>query len=264
MKIRISTYLTLLKSISILCLGLVLMVSCSKSDTPTDPSVEPPKEEESNTALYNKVIKVRNFPGTEKNDGANAAPTVLYSLETNKGIPQSHRQTRNWDIAFGNIFNSHASGNNGSDKTNYGYGNNATGGILIVEQDFDTVIDIPNDSQFKTIGDAIGMDQHGDEGNGVGWLLYDFHGQLVREHSTQNEHVVYALGNGLSLKSGTMIKPRTLIVRTAKGNYAKIKPISIYKDKFSPDSWFKDTPHVYISFDYVIVPKGSKSFEVKP
>jgi len=261
---NLSRQLTRTKYIALLCIGLAIHTSCSKSDPTVEPVVEPPKEEESNTGLYNKLIQVRNFAGTDKNDGNNAAPTVYYSLETNKGIPETHRQTRNWDIAFSNIFNSHISGNNGSNNTNFGYGNNATGGILIVEKAFDEVTEIPADSQFKLIGDAIGMDQNGDEGNGVGWLLYDFYGKLVRDHAVQNEHVAYALGSGLTLKSGKVIKPRTLIVRTAKGNYAKIKPISMYKDLYTSDKWFKDAPHVFISFDYVLVPKGSKTFEIKP
>ncbi|WP_077432978.1 HmuY family protein [Sphingobacterium sp. CZ-UAM] len=261
---NIARQLNRIKYIALLCIGLAIHTSCSKSDPTVEPVVEPPKEEESNASLFNKLIQVRNFVGTAKNDGNNAAPTVYYSLETNKGILETHRQTRNWDIAFSNIFNSHVSGNNGTNNTNFGYGNNATGGILIVEKAFDEVTEIPADSQFKLIGDAIGMDQNGDEGNGMGWLLYDFYGKLVRDHNIQNEHVAYALGNGLTLKSGKVIKPRTLIVRTAKGNYAKIKPVSMYKDLYTSDKWFKDSPHVFISFDYVIVPKGSKTFEIKP
>ncbi|WP_343559117.1 HmuY family protein [Sphingobacterium sp.] len=261
---NIARQLNRTKYIALLCIGLAIHTSCSKSDPTVEPVVEPPKEEESNASLFNKLIQVRNFAGTAKNDGNNAAPTVYYSLETNKGILETHRQTRNWDIAFSNIFNSHVSGNNGTNNTNFGYGNNATGGILIVEKAFDEVIEIPADSQFKLIGDAIGMDQNGDEGNGMGWLLYDFYGKLVRDHTIQNEHVAYALGNGLTLKSGKVIKPRTLIVRTAKGNYAKIKPVSMYKDLYTSDKWFKDSPHVFISFDYVLVPKGSRTFEIKP
>jgi len=261
---NLSRQLNRTKYIALLCIGLAINTACSKSDPVTEPVVEPPKEEESNTGLYNKLITVRDFAATDKNDGNNAAPTVYYSLETNKGIPETHRQTRNWDIAFSNIFNSHVSGNNGANNSNFGYGNNATGGILILEKAFDEVTEVPADAEFKVIGDAIGMDQNGDEGNGVGWLLYDFYGRLVREHAIQNEHVAYALGSGLTLKSGKVIKPRTLIVRTAKGNYAKIRPVSMYKGLYTSDKWFKDSPHVFISFDYVLVPKGSKTFEIKP
>ncbi|RKO71930.1 hypothetical protein D7322_07385 [Sphingobacterium puteale] len=263
---NISRQLTRTKYIALLCIGLAINTACSKSDPATEPVVEPPKEEESNTSLYNKLITVRDFAATDKNDGQNAAPTVYYSLETNKPIPETHRQTRNWDVAFSNIFNSHVSGNNGSNNTNFGYGNNATGGILIVEKAFDEVTEIPADSEFKLIGDAIGMDQNGDEGNGVGWCLYDFFGTLVKQHTPnkETEHVAYALGNELRLLNGKVVKPRTLIVRTAKGNYAKIKPVSMYKGLYKPEEWFKSSPHVFISFDYVLVPKGSKKFEIKP
>ncbi|WP_312398699.1 HmuY family protein [Sphingobacterium sp.] len=263
---KISRQLTRTKYIALLCIGLAINTACSKSDPTTEPVVEPPKEEESNTGLYNKLIAVRNFAATDKNDGNNAAAPVYYSLETNKAMPETHRQTRNWDISFSSIFNSAASGNNGTNNTNLGYGNNATGGILIVEKAFDEVTEVPADAEFKVIGDAIGMDQNGDEGNGVGWCLYDFFGILVKQHTSnrETEHVAYALGNGLTLLNGKVIKPRTLIVRTAKGNYAKIKPLSMYKDLLKPEQWFKSSPHVFISFDYVLVPKGSKTFEIKP
>jgi len=39
--------------------------------------------------------------------------------------------------------------------------------------------------------------------------------------------------------------------------------ISCYKDAFTADKWFIDTPHMYFTFEYVIVPKGSKKFEIK-
>lgn len=261
---NISRQLTRTKYIALLCIGLAINTACSKSDPVTEPVVEPPKEEESNTSLYNKLISVRNFAGTDKNDGNNAAPTVYYSLETNKSIPETHRQTRNWDIAFGNIFNSFTSGNNGSNNSNYGYGNNATGGILILEKAFDEVTTIPADTDFKTAGDIVQLDQNGSLGLGIGWILYDFDGDIIRNGAYENQHVAYALGNGLTLKNGKVIKPRTIVIRTAKGNYAKIKPLSMYKDLLKQEEWFRTTPHVFISFDYVLVPKGSKTFEIKP
>ncbi|MNY71051.1 hypothetical protein D3C86_2093090 [compost metagenome] len=60
-----------------------------------------------------------------------------------------------------------------------------------------------------------------------------------------------------------MPEKRTVIVRTANGDYAKIKMISGYKDAFTADKWFQTTPHMFYTFEYVVVPKGSTKFQIK-
>ncbi len=46
--------------------------------------------------------------------------------------------------------------------------------------------------------------------------------------------------------------------------YAKVRMVSVYKDAFSVDKWSRNAPHMYLTFEYVMVPKGSKKFEIKP
>ncbi|MFD2969029.1 HmuY family protein [Sphingobacterium bambusae] len=245
-----------------ICLFTLIFMSaaCSKDD---DPRQEPlPEEEAADPALFNTLVRVNNLQATQSNE-TSAASTLYFSLETKKQYTAEHAQTRNWDLAFSGLFNSFLSGNNGQNSNNFGFGGSATGGILIVEKSFDEVIDIPSDNDFKTGSTLVGTDNYGDFGEGMGWYLYDFEGSIVRDGATQNQHVAYALVNPLTLSNGTVVKPRTIILRTAKGNYAKIRILSCYKDLLEPSLWLKDAPKMYFTFEYVLVPAGSSSFTIK-
>ncbi|WP_140938315.1 HmuY family protein [Sphingobacterium lumbrici] len=239
--------------------------SCDKGSNPKpDDEVVPPDDTTpTDESMFYKLHRVENYQGTQDNDGVNAAPTIFFSLETKKPVEEKYKQTNRWDLAFGGLLNSFVSGNNGSNSTNSGYGNTAKGGITIVEKAFEEVTDIPADAQFKTGGQLIGTDNYGEFGEGIGWYLYDFVGVIVRDGAYENQHVAYALDRPLTLKNGTVVPPRTVIIRTAKGNYAKIKLISLYKDQFEREQWSRSSAKVYFTFEYVLVPAGSTKFEVK-
>lgn len=236
-----------------LLIALLIMASCSKSNDPTPtPEVKPPANNGGTVPFY-KVQRVENFaaPTDDANPTAPAV-TVYYSLENKEITPASYAQTTRWDVAFGGLYNSFMSGNNGKDANNYGNGGAGTGGILIIDKPFDQVTAVPSDDQFKTRKDLIGTDDLGDFGEGTGWYLYDFAGTKLGDGSYNKQHVAYA-----------MPEKRTVIIRTANGNYAKIKMISCYKDAFTADKWLRNTPHMYFTFEYVLVPKGSTKFEIK-
>lgn len=250
-----------------LCLLFIIsFAACSKSDDPTpEPGTEEPDDDDKPTdeGIFYKLIRVENFQGTSDDNFESAAPTIYYSLENNKPMEDAYQQTNRWDLAFGGLLNSFVSGNNGSNKTNVGYGSSSKGGIAIVEKAFDEVTEVPADSEFKTGGHLIGTDDYGEFGEGVGWYLYDFGGIIVRDGAYDDMHVAYALDRPLTLKDGTVVGPRTVIVRTAKGNYAKVKLISLYKDLFERELWKRSSPKVYFTFEYVVVPAGSTTFEIK-
>lgn len=239
----------------------ITFTACKKDEVSPEP-VKP--EETAGTVPYYKLQRVENFAATTDNNTTTAAPTVYFSLENRASVIADYVKTTRWDVAFGGLFNSFLSANNGSTATNHGVGTSAKGGILILAKSFDEVTEIPADASFKTTPDVIGTDDAGDYGAGMGWYLYDFNGTKVRDGAYANQHVAYALGaNSLSLKNGTTIPARTIVVRTAKGNYAKIKMISCYKDAYTLASWSRDTPHMYFTFEYVLVPAGSSKFEIK-
>ena len=222
--------------------------SCSKDDNPAKPDPTP------TDTLFFKLHRVENFY-VQGNDEEPTAPrpVIFFSLEQRKAVPESYARTNRWDLAFGSLYNSFLSGNNGQDAANYGAGSTGEGGICILQQSFETVTEVPDAALFKTGKDLIGTDDAGAFGQGTGWYLYDFNGKVKGDGSYDKQHVAYAMST-----------ERTVIVRTAKGDFAKIKMISCYKDAFTPDKWFRNTPHMYFTFEYVIVPKGSKKFEIRP
>lgn len=225
---------------------LLLLLLCSACSKDQDIS-EPPTT--GTDTIFGKLITVSNL----MTDTSDADPTstfripVYYSLEENKAAPAEYAKTSRWDVSFTGIYNSYLGGNNGSNNNNLGYGASGKGGIYIVQQKFEDVKTIPADDQFITSDGAYGADDSGAFGTGVGWYFYDFGGSKY-PGVPDKEHVVYP------------IEDRTLIVRTSRGNYAKIKMLSIYKDMLNPADWKTFSPHPYYSFQYILVKAGSKSF----
>ena len=259
------------KGILAFFLMATLFTACSSDNNIEEeieePTIEEPIEEpdeEEETTNYNKLLRVENFgymleDGNEFEDKS----ILYYSLVNNKEVPIEYRKTTQWDLAFSGLYSSFMSGNNGSHTGNFGAGTAAVGGIYIVEQPFDEVIEIPSDDVFKTDKEIYWADENGSFGEGIGWYFYDFDGIFVRDGAYDNMHIAYALGETLVLANGQTIPARTLIVRTAKGDYAKIKMISVYKDIFNREDFTRKAPKMYFTFEYVVVPKGSAQFEIK-
>jgi hypothetical protein len=243
----------------------VTITACSSDDNTENVNGEEPEVVTPDNGLFYKVIHVKNYQGsTSDANPTTPAATLYYSLEENKAVDGSYKKTKKWDLAFGGLYASFLSGNNGSNAQNNGSLAGGVGGITIVAKPFNDVVDIPADSEFKTGADLIGTDDAGSFGNGTGWYLYDFGGEVVTDGTNpQKAHVAYAFGEPLKIANGSIIPARTIILKTANGNYAKIKMISVYKDVYTSSEWFKDTPHMYYTFDYVMVPKGSTKFETK-
>ncbi len=196
---------------------------------------------------YYKLRRVENFA-----PAVAGAKTAYFNFDTKAEVAAASEKTADWDLAFGGTNVSFMSGNNGSDAANYGSGNTTTGGVLVIEKPFDEVTAVPADAEFKTGKDIVGMDKEGAFSTSIGWYLYDFTGLVRGDGSARKKHVVYA-----------MPEKRTVVIRTAKGDYAKIKMISCYKDALTADKWFQDVPFMFYTFEYVVVPKGSTKFVIK-
>ncbi len=240
---------------------LLSMAACDKKGTMPEPDPDPPGE----TLPYYKLLRVENMPTgtTDASAPLDSRPPVFFKLGTNEIIDAKYSKTNRWDVSFGGMFNCYISGNNGKNGTNHGFMGPGIGGITIVDKHFDQVTDIPDDSRFQTAADVFGSDAAGNYGDKTGWFLYDFSGVIVSDGRANKQHVAYALGEPLTLWNGNVVQPRTLVVKTARGDYAKIKMISCYKGLYSPDLWFMDSPFIYFTFEYVLAPAGSKKFEIK-
>lgn len=234
--------------------------SCSKNDDP-QPDPDPTPDEE----FYYKLHRVENLAmETDDDNPTEAKSAVYFNLATQQEVPNAQAKTMRWDLSFSGLYNSFIGGNNGTNATNFGYGGAGKGGILILEKPFDEVTEVPDGAQFKLGSGVIGTDDAGAFGEGIGWYLYDFGGTILGNGTTEKTHVAYALGASVTTNDGTVIPARTIILKTPRGDIAKIKMISCYKDVFTADKWFKDTPHMYFTFEYLVIPAGSKHFEIKP
>lgn len=224
---------------------LATAISCSSSKNdpgPTEPEIDPELVEEPETPdyMFNQLITVKNLHTPhEVVDGK--APFTLYSLEQKTIIESKYKQTRLWDISFDNMYSSFINANN--KKEGYGKDGLGGGGIIMIKKKFEDVIDIPTDNEFRTGDTPYGPDDSGDwavSGFPDGWFRYD-----------GSSHVCYP------------IEEHTLVVRTARGNYAKIKIHSVYEDQLDPEQWTIESPKTYYTMDYVLAKKGSKTFEIK-
>lgn len=223
------------------------IASCSKKEAVV---TEEPGPETSDT-MFNRLITVLNFGEALPDDMNNTdeqAP-IFFSLEQNQAVSVTYKKSARWDLTFSGIYRSFMGGNNSNNAVNFGYQGSGKGGIAIYAKDFDKVTDIPDDSVFRTGSGIIGTDDAGFYGQGVGYYVYDFGGTLYGDGSPQTQHVAYVLQSG-----------RTVVIKTARGNYAKIKMLSIYKDMLDPKQWKRDSPHPYFSFQYVLAKAGSKKF----
>ncbi|MFZ4861059.1 HmuY family protein [Sphingobacterium sp. Mn56C] len=240
-----------------------ITLSCSKSEAQLETEVAPTAPTTATVAYY-KLHRVENLAAETDDKNPMARKTaVIYSLSYKQEQPLSYSKTAYWDISFSGLYNSFIGGNNGTDVNNRGYLGAGKGAVAIVEKAFDEVIDIPADSEFSSRDGKIGTDNYGDFGEGIGWYAYDFSGTLMSDGRYEKRHVAYTLSKPLVTVKNVHIPARTVIVKLANGDYAKIKMISCYKDAFNPEQWFLNTPHMFFTFEYVIVPAGSTKFEIK-
>ncbi|HLQ99636.1 MAG TPA: HmuY family protein [Sphingobacterium sp.] len=263
-KSLISTSIYLAQYFFPLVLSASLLLSCSKDSPSPDPDEELPTESGEMVDFY-EVHRVENwYVKVNYDNSSEGLKEAYYSLEYNKERDRSYQKTDLWDISFSNMLNSFLGANNKSDESSFGFEGNGNGGILILEEAFEEVTDIPDDSDFLTGRDGIGIDGKSDffvDRDVIGWYIYDWDGIILGDGSPDKTHTTYALGNPLELSDGSDAPIRTLVVRTAQGNYAKVKIISCYKDAETQEEMVKDAPKMYYTFEYMLVPAGSNSFE---
>jgi hypothetical protein len=227
-----------IKIFGLLMLTVGVLSSCKKDK-------EPDQEEE--PTHYYKLERVENLAPTVSD-----AASFYFNFETKKEVVATKVKSTDWDLAFGGSMVCALSGNNGTDEANFGIGSGAKGGILVLEKPFEQVTDVPADADFQTGKNLIGLDKTGAFATATGWLLYDHFGTVRGGGKDDKKSVAYA-----------MTENRTVVVRTANGDYAKIKMISCYKDLFTADKWFTTSPKMFYTFEYVVVPKGSTKFQIK-
>jgi hypothetical protein len=245
-----------------------IFMACSSDDP--EPVVE---EEEPGNTISTGVYTVVNLMSDSTATSVGNATPLYYSLEDNKVIPASQVQTANWDIAFLSIYNSSIAANNGTGQFSPGYGGPGKGGIYLLkypaiearyydeagkpvktlplrswfDEAFDLTTTVPvNDDQFFT-SKAVGLDYF--SGSAAGWAYYDFYGEVYPDRPTDEKaHICYAL-------------PRPVIVKTAKGNYAKVIIYSMYKG--APEDPDRSHKPGFLTFKYAIQKDGTKNLDIQ-
>ncbi|SIT30274.1 hypothetical protein SAMN05421788_109181 [Filimonas lacunae] len=230
-------------------------------------------------SVFNREIQILNL-GAHLPEGhvpADDEDPMFFSLEKFNSVAIGYRSTDRWDIAFSGYYRTEISANNGT-KQGFGYGTSAIGGIAWLDAGFDEVTDIPDDSQFTYPG-LSGLDDQGAFGKPGGHILYTFFGNQLRPDIMKDDnsadpavqakvdsykHMMYCLSQELvnMFKDVYPLKPRTLIIKTAKGNFAKLETQSIYQDIMNPMDMHRgnDVHYPVYSFRYVIIPASERRF----
>lgn len=259
-------------------IALIFMTSCSKNE---DSEEKPLPELTPITVTQSGEYTVTDLPGDitttmggKKITDTGDFSTVYYSLEDGRVVPKEYADTDKWDIAFSGIYNSTIWANNGSVKyesggSNPGYGSPARGMYYIVvdtevdakyyntktlkpkqipipftylDEAFNKIKEVPVDDSKFEFYESLGLDHF--LGSGDGYAYYDFYGEMA-SNNPKKAHVVYNLA-------------RPFIIKTAKGNYAKVILYSFYKGK--PENPDRDNEAPYLSFKYTILKDGTKDF----
>lgn len=209
------------------------------------------------------------------------ADPLYFSLEKFGSVHTAYKTTNRWDLAFSGNHWSEISGNNGkAGISGYGYGSSAIGGIILTGAPYSSITTIPDDSEFKTPGRS-GLDAIGFFGEPMGHVAYTFFGNIyrpdkvlgyadpsyppeVQNEASQYAHMLYCLSENMAkvypvTTNGDSTKPRTLLIRTAKGNYAKVEMLSYYKNALNPNDMNRAKGYA-ISMRYMVVKADEKRF----
>ncbi len=263
----------------VLILFAMLFASCGKVYDLNGFDWEP--DDPLSDSVFNREILLLNL-GDNLPEGHvpldNSDP-LYFSIEKFSSVHIAYKTTSRWDLAFHSNSRSSISGNNGKIK-GLGYGSSATGGILISEEPYSSITQVPDDNEFSIPGNS-GLDAIGEFGGPVGHVAYTFFGnhfrpekvigymdntypQEVQHEASKYAHMMYALSETMMkalpvTTKGDSTRCRTLLVRTAKGNYAKVEILSFYKNTLDP-LLMNRTRGYAISLRYMVIKAEEKRF----
>lgn len=229
-------------------------------------------------SVFNRYIYIRDFGKANLQEGhrpADATDPLLFSLEKFTSVHNGYKTSTRWDICFLGV---NIESNNGS-KAGYGYGSSAIGGLLLLDSAFSAVAAVPEGYPFVIPGN-YGLNDF--MGSGLGHALYSFLSNPIYPEiieldghpdpekslmAKQYKHMIYYLSEDLAnlfpsdkFPDNDWLRPRTFIVRTANGNYAKLEMQSYYKGTVNPKEMSRKLPQNYHSFRYMVIPASEKRF----
>lgn len=145
--------------------------------------------------------------------------------------------TEDWDLAFTGIYNSSVYVNNGAQAGNPGYGSNAGGQVIVVDEPYAQVTEAPSDAVFSASDIKI-IGQKTNE-TPDGWFMYNSVSHIVQP-----------------------IKSRTYVIKFSDGKYAKLELLNVYKNN-PPVVTDLYWPAPYYTFRYFVQTDGSRNLSTK-
>jgi hypothetical protein len=107
----------------ILFFGVIMFTACSKDNATVEETPD------TNDTVFYIKHRVENLYAPVDDKNPTATPTVFFfNLSARKHVDASYAKTTDWDVAFGGLYNSFLSGNNGENVNNYGVGATGQGG----------------------------------------------------------------------------------------------------------------------------------------
>lgn len=262
---------------------LLLLVSCGKVYDKNGFDWQP--DTAPSDSVFSREILIRNL-GDNLPAGhvpLDADDPLYFSLEKFSSTHLAYKTTDRWDMAFFGNSRTELTGNNGK-VSGFGYGSSAVGGIILTDSAYSKINSIPDDSRFQSPGRS-GLDKIGFFGEPMGHAAYTFFGNIFRpdkvvgyldnsyEPAVQLEaakyaHMVYALSEDFAkaypiTTNGDSTKCRTILVKTAAGNYAKVEILSYYKNTIIPGEMNRGRGYA-ISLRYMVVKAAEKRFGFIP
>lgn len=227
-------------------------------------------------SVFNREIQILdwgpdNVP--EGHFGEDNSDPMLFSLEKFSSVHGAYKTSTRWDLTLGAFWTLIA--NNGS-VPGYGYGSPAVGGIVLLDSAFSEVTSAPNDNDFRIVG-GYGLNEA--FGSGPGYFIYTGFGnpfwpQMIEWADSNDEqkailgnlykHMLYPFSEAVSTafpESNYKMEPKTLIFRTANGNYAKLEVQSFYKGIMDPREMKRGNYGTnYMSFRYMVIRADERRF----
>lgn len=186
-----------------------------------------------NTTLTQNVVKdliADTIVGLSNGQPVGAGKFTFYSLENNAIVASADSNSTKWDLAFRGT----------TILTNAGTSGPGAGGAFIYNGTFDELKTVTVDSVFKK--DNYPTSYAITTGSNKGWYVYDGVNNLI-----------------------TPIPGRVLVIKTAKGNYAKVEILNYYKGGTTPAPSATDDVKLktqrYYTFRYVHQANGTASFQ---
>jgi hypothetical protein len=227
-------------------------------------------------SVYNREITIidlgpDNIPAEHRPlDGQDP---LYFSLQKFTSVHLGYKTSSRWDIAFSGLYRTSITSNNGSTQ-GLGYGSSARGGLIVFDSAYSKVTTVPDDFRFVVPGNT-GLGYAEVFGGYVpgGHIYYTFFGSLFhpdqdRVNYPENlyQHMMYPLSEDFAVKfpaaSAQGHGPKTIMIRTAAGDYVKMETTSYYKGLTDPVKMRRGTenPIPYVTFKYMIIKAEEKRF----